>query len=104
MYSFFYTFLLKYNDFNKRIIRNYDKFRTCMMNHLLKKHKVEFTDFRYMDFLVDNELYIKICLFLGLNQLRNLHYFLEINTSCKSKMYFVCFKEDEKYLRYLIKN
>ena len=45
-----------------------------MMDHLLKKHEVEFTDFRYMDFLVDNELYIKICLFLDLNQLRNLHY------------------------------
>lgn len=99
-----HLYLIKYNDFNKRIIRNYDKIRTCMMDHLLKKHEVEFADFRYMDFLVDNELYIKICLFLDLNQLRNLHYFLDINTSYKNKMYFVCFKEDEKYLRYLIKN
>lgn len=39
-----------------------------MLNDLSKKHEIEYTDFRHMDFLVDNELYLKIMLFLDINQ------------------------------------
>ena len=31
-----------------------------MLNDLSKKHDIEYTDFRHMDFLVDNEFYLKI--------------------------------------------
>lgn len=99
-----HLYLIEYNDFNKRIIRNYDKIRSCMLNALSKKHEIEYTDFRHMDFLVDNELYLKIMLFLDINQIGYLANFLNINSSYRDKMYFVCFPEDEKYLKNLIKD
>lgn len=46
-----------------------DKIRICMINDLYKRHHVEYTDFRHMDFLVDNELYLKMMLFLDINQI-----------------------------------
>ncbi len=75
-----------------------------MVNDLLKKHYVEYTDFRHMDFLVDNELYLKIMLFLDINQISYLSNFLNINSNYKNKMYFVCFKENESYMKDLIKD
>ena len=75
-----------------------------MVNDLSKRHNVEYTDFRHMDFLVDNELYLKIMLFLDINQISYLSNFLDINSSYRDKMYFICFPEDEKYLTVLIKN
>lgn len=42
-----HLYLIEYNDFNKKIIRNYDKIRTCMVNDLSKRHHVEYTDFRH---------------------------------------------------------
>lgn len=75
-----------------------------MASDLSKRHHVEYTDFRHMDFLVDNELYLKIMLFLDINQISYLSNFFNINSSYKDKMYFICFPEDEKYLIDLIKN
>ena len=75
-----------------------------MISDLSKRHDVEYTDFRHMDFLVDNELYLKIMLFLDINQIGYLSNFLDINSSYRDKMYFICFPEDEKYLTDLIKN
>lgn len=99
-----HLYLIEYNDFNKRIIRNYDKIRTCMATDLSKRHDIEYTDFRHMDFLVDNELYLKIMLFLDINQIGYLSNFLNINSNYRDKMYFVCFPEDEKYLKDLMKD
>lgn len=53
---------------------------------------------------MDNELYLKIMLFLDINQIGYLSNFLDINSSYRDKMYFICFPEDEKYLTDLIKN
>lgn len=103
-FSSSHLYLIKYNEFNKKIIRNYDKIRTCMFAYLSKRHEIEYTDFHYMDFFVDNEVYLKIMLFLDLNHLYGLYYFLDINPSYKDKMYLVCFKEDVKYIKHIIKN
>ena len=43
-------------------------------------------------------------LFLDINQISYLSNFLDINSSYRDKMYFICFPEDEKYLTVLIKN
>ena len=75
-----------------------------MLNDLSKKHDIECTDFRHMDFLVDNEFYLKIMLFLDINQIGYLANFLNINSNYKNKMYFVCFKENENYMKDLIKD
>lgn len=75
-----------------------------MVNDLSKRHNVKYTDFRHMDFLVDNELYLKIMLFLDINQIGYLSNFIDVNSRYQDKMYFICFLEDEKYLRDLIKN
>lgn len=99
-----HLYLIEYNDFNKKTIRNYGKIRTCMVNDLSKRHHVEYTDFRHMDFLVDNELYLKMMLFLDINQIGYLSNFIDVNSSYQDKMYFICFPEDEKYLTDLIKN
>lgn len=99
-----HLYLIEYNDFNKKIIRNYDKIRTCMVNDLSQRHHVEYTDFRHMDFLVDNELYLKMMLFLDINQIGYLSNFIDVNSGYQDKMYFICFPEDEKYLTALIKN
>lgn len=99
-----HLYLIEYNDFNKKIIRNYDKIRTCMVHDLSKRHHVEYTDFRHMDFLVDNELYLKMMLFLDINQICYLSNFIDVNSRYQDKMYFICFPEDEKYLTALIKN
>lgn len=99
-----HLYLIEYNDFNKRIIRNYDKIRTCMVHDLSKRHDIEYTNFRHMDFLVDNELYLKIMLFLDINQIGYLSNFLNLNTTYRDKLYFICFEENEKYLKDLIKN
>lgn len=99
-----HLYLIEYNDFNKKIIRNYDKIRTCMVNDLSKRHNVEYTDFRHMDFLVDDELYLKMMLFLDINQIGYLSNFIDVNSRYQDKMYFICFPEDEKYLTDLIKN
>lgn len=99
-----HLYLIQYCDFNKKIIRNYDKIRSCMVNDLSKKHNIEYTNFRHMDFLVDNELYLKIMLFLDINQIGYLSNFLSINSSFRDKLYFICFQENEKYLTDLIKD
>ena len=99
-----HLYLIEYNEFNKKIIRNYDKIRTCMFNDLSKRHEIEYTDFRYMDFFVDNEFYLKMVLFLDLNQIGYLKYFLEESSRYKNKMYFICFEKDEKYLKDIIKD
>ena len=99
-----HLYLIEYNNFNKRIIRNYDKIRTFLFNDLSERHSVQYTDFRHMDFLVDNELYFKIMLFLDINQIGYLSNFIDVNSRYEDKMYFICFSEDEKYLTDLIKN
>lgn len=73
-----------------------------MLNDLSQKHDIEYTNFRHMDFFVDNELYLKIMLFLDINQIGYLANFLSINSSYRNKMYFICFPENEKYLEDLI--
>ena len=75
-----------------------------MIHDLSKRHDIEYTNFKHMDFLVDNELYLKIMLFLDINQIGYLANFLNINSSYRDKMYFVCFPEDEKYLKDLMKD
>lgn len=100
-----HLYLVPYDDnFSKRIIRNYDKIRECIFAHLAKKHEIEYTDFRYMDFLVDNEKYLKIMLFLDINQMNCLASFMDINPSYRRKMYFICFEENEKYLESVIRD
>ena len=103
-FSSSHLYLIEYNEFNKKIIRNYDKIRSCMFNDLSKRHEIEYTDFRYMDFFVDNEFYLKMVLFLDLNQIGYLKYFLEESSRYKNKMYFICFEKDEKYLKDIIKD
>ena len=97
-----HLYLIEYNEFYKKIIRNYDKIRSCMFNDLSKKHKIEYTDFKYMDFLVDDELYLKIMLFLDINQISAISNFKKENSKYGEKMYFICFSEHEKYLNDLI--
>ena len=75
-----------------------------MVNDLSKRHNVKYTDFRHMDFLVDNELYLKMILFLDINQISYLSNFIDVNSRYENKMHFICFPEDEKYLTDLIKN
>lgn len=75
-----------------------------MVNNLFQRHNVEYTNFRHMDFLVDNYLYLKIMLFLDINQIGYLSNFIDVNSRYQDKMYFICFAEDEKYLKSLIKN
>lgn len=75
-----------------------------MVNDLSKRHDIEYTDFRHMDFLVDNELYLKIMLFLDINQIGYLSNFLNLNTTYRDKLYFICFEENEKYLKDFITN
>lgn len=75
-----------------------------MVNDLSQRHNVEYTDFRHMDFLVDNDLYLKIMLFLDINQIGYLSNFIDVSSRYQDKMYFICFPEDEKYLKSLIKN
>lgn len=82
----------------------YDKIRTCIVNDLFQIHNVEYTDFRHMDFLVNNNLYLKIMLFLDINPIDYLSNFIDVNSRYQDKMYFICFSEDEKYLKSLIKN
>ena len=89
-----HLYLMEYNDFNKRIIRNYEKIRACLFSKLSKKHEVEYTDFRHMDFLVDTDYYLKMMLFIDNNQIYYLKYFLEGNTSYRNRMYFICFEKD----------
>ena len=74
-----------------------------MFYHLSKKHTVEYTDFYHMDFFVDDKYYLKIMLFLDNNQINYLSDFLSINPSYIDKVYFICFQENEKYLKDLIK-
>lgn len=95
-------YLIEYNEFNKKIIRNYDKIRTFMHHDLSQRHKVEYTDYRYMDFLVDKEDYLKIVLFLDLNQLYDLKYYIEGNIDFKNHAYLICFKKHEKYIKEII--
>ena len=75
-----------------------------MANDLSKRHTVEYTNFGHMDFLVDNELYLKIMLFLDLNQIHYISNFINLNSGYKDKIYLICFSEHEKYLTDLIKN
>ena len=75
-----------------------------MVNDLFQRHNVEYTNFRHMDFLVNNDLYLKIMLFLDLNQIDYLSNFIDVNSRYQDKMYFICFSEDEKCLKSLIKN
>lgn len=70
--------------------------------HLLEKHEAEYTDFHDMDFFVDNKFYLKIMLFLDLNQINGLYYFLDVNSSYKNKVFVICFEENKKYLTELI--
>lgn len=99
-----HSYLIPYNDFSKRIIRNYDKIRTCMFAHLSKRHKVEYTDFRCMDFLVDNEKYLKIMLFIDISHIAILKSFIELNPEYAEKIYFVCFRENSNRLKKCIKD
>ncbi len=99
-----HLYLIPYNEFSKKIMRNYDKIRTCMMNDLLKRHEAEYTKFKYMDFLVDDKKYLKIMLFLDINQMATLKTFIELNPTYRDKMYFICFEENEERLQNYIKN
>lgn len=99
-----HLYLIEYNEFNKRIMRNYDKIKSYMMGDLLEKHEVEWTDFKYMDFLVDNNLYLKIMLFLDINQIEYIANFLNQSSYYGERTYFICFKEHEKYLNERIKD
>jgi len=73
-----------------------------MFYDLCKRHEVETTDKWYMDFLVDNELYVKIVFFIDIYELGYLSGLIRENQKFKDTMHFVCFPEDEKYLEYLI--
>lgn len=97
-----HLYLVPYNNFSKEIIVHYEKIKTCMFMHLSKRHEVEYTDFRYMDFLVDNEKYLKIMLFLDLNQIYSLSYFFNENSGFKNNTYLICFEENVKYLQELL--
>lgn len=87
-----------------KYIRNYEKIKKYMMEELSKRHQIELTSMWNMDFLVDNELYLKIALFIDINQLYSLAYTIKDPPKLKEKMYFICFEEDEKYLNYIIEN
>lgn len=97
-----HLYLVPYNNFSKEIIVHYEKIKTCMFTHLSKRHEVGYTDFRYMDFLVDNEKYLKIMLFLDLNQIFGLGYFFDVNSNFKNNIYLICFEENVKYLQELL--
>lgn len=94
-----HLYVIEYNEFNKKIFRNYEKIKTCIFSDLSKEHKVEYTDFRHMDYLIDDKLYFKLILFWDINQIQYLHYFFEENPSLKTNYYLICFKEFEKYLQ-----
>lgn len=79
-----HLYIAEYNEFNKRIIRNYDKIRSCMFYDLCKRHEVETTDKWYMDFLVDNELYVKIVFFIDIYELGYLSGLIRENQVAKS--------------------
>ncbi|MCI8620340.1 MAG: hypothetical protein HFJ50_00370 [Clostridia bacterium] len=98
-----HSFLIPYNELSKRIMRNYEKIKLCMFAHLSKRHEVEYTDVDYMDFLVDNELYLKIMLFLDINHIAIIKNYLEIHPIYKDKMYFICFSENVDRLGKCIK-
>lgn len=97
-----HLYLVPYNNFSKEIIVHYEKIKICMFTHLSKRHEVEYTDYRYMDFLVDNEKYLKIMLFLDLNQIFGLGYYFDENTNFKNNTYLICFEENVKYLQELL--
>lgn len=97
-----HLYLVPYNNFSKEIIVHYEKIKICMFTHLSKRHEVEYTDFRYMDFLVDNEKYLKIMLFLDLNQIFGLGYYFDENSNFKNNTYLICFEENVKYLQELL--
>ena len=99
-----HLYLIKYNEFNKRIIRNYDKIRTCLFNDLSKRHDIKYTNDWNMDFLVDGYKYVKLALFLDLNQLVGLRYTIQANSSRSETMFVACFEEDEKYVTHLVDN
>ena len=99
-----HSYLIPYNDFSKRIMRNYKKIKLCMFNDLSKRHKVEYTDFKYMDFLVDGEKYLKIMLFIDISHLAILKSFIELNPIYEEKIYFVCFRENAKRIKKCIPN
>ena len=77
-FSLQHSYLIPYNEFYKKLMRNYEKINLCLFADLSKRHKVEYTDFDYMDFLVDNEMYLKVMLFLDINHIAILKNFLEI--------------------------
>ena len=97
-------YLIEYTEFNKRIIRNYEKIRTFMFNDLAKRHEMNYTDYKDMDFLVDNEDYLKIALFLDLNQLYVLKHAFETDRDFKNHSYLICFEKHEKYIKEIIKD
>ena len=75
-----------------------------MFNDLSKRHKVEYTDFKYMDFLVDGEKYLKIMLFIDISHIAILKSFIELNPIYEEKIYFVCFRENVKRIKNCIPN
>lgn len=99
-----HSYLIPYNDFSKRIMRNYEKIKLCMFADLSKRHKVEYTDTKYMDFLVDDEKYLKIMLFIDINHIAMLKSSIEIHPEYGEKIYFVCFRENAKRLENCIRN
>lgn len=101
-FGYKHLYVIEYNEFNKKIMRNYDKIRTLMFNELSKRHEIEYTDYKYMDFLVDNEMYLKIMLFIDINQCGYLSGLIRENLNCRKNFYFICFEENEKYLNELI--
>lgn len=94
-----HLYVIEYNEFNKKIFRNYEKIKTCIFSDLSKEHKVEYTDFRHMDYLIDKKLYFKLILFWDINQIRYLHYFFEENPTLRNNYYLICFREFEQYLQ-----
>lgn len=99
-----HSYLIPYNNFSKRMMRNYEKIKRCMFADLSKRHKVEYTDVKYMDFLVDNEKYLKIMLFIDINHIAMLKSFMEIHPERGEKIYFVCFRENAKRLEKCIRD
>lgn len=99
-----HSYLIPYNNFSKRLMRNYKKIKLCMFNDLSKRHKVEYTDFKYMDFLVDGEKYLKIMLFIDISHIAILKSFIELNPIYEEKIYFVCFRENVERLEKCIPN
>lgn len=103
-FSLQHSYLIPYNEFYKKLMRNYEKINFCLFADLSKRHKVEYTDFDYMDFLVDNEMYLKVMLFLDINHIAILKNFLEIHPIYKEKVYFICFEENTQRLKNCIGN